>query len=202
MYKYVNSNQVWTASYYNQGLGSWIPNFALHPGEGAFLETPVSFTATFTGTPHVPVLPVNIPNGTCYLLSRQTNATSGNLFYQLIVGTIPTINSKVLRWSGGGHDIYSYDPDAFGWQPAPAEVRVGESLWICPAGGTVAAFPTNFFGPVLRAMRSGSDVRIEWQGGGVLLQSSNFSHWTELPGATSPHTASAEGTNKFYRVRR
>src|SRR5258706_8626434 len=86
IYKYVNSNGVWLAAYFDKSVRAWLPgSFTLAPGEGAFLESPVAFTVVFSGTPHVAGT-ASIPNGKCYLVSRQTNAPAT---YQQIVGKQP-----------------------------------------------------------------------------------------------------------------
>src|SRR5258708_32886319 len=67
LYKYDNTRTNWISAYYNAGIGSWVPNsITLNPGEGAILQSPTRFNLTFTGRPHVPVLPVTIPSGQAY----------------------------------------------------------------------------------------------------------------------------------------
>jgi hypothetical protein len=69
----------------------------LGPGDGAFLQSPTNFTLTFSGAPHVPALPVSIPNDKCYLLSRQTNGpgTPDNITGLTFVG-----GERAYTWDG------------------------------------------------------------------------------------------------------
>src|ERR1044071_7321547 len=61
------------SEYSKSRKGGWSPPATLSPGEGAILYIPQSdYALTFTGTPHVPVLPVTFYPG-LNLLSRQTN---------------------------------------------------------------------------------------------------------------------------------
>jgi|GEM_PF-645112 len=61
--------------------------------------------------------------------------------------------------------------------------------------------------PVLNLSQSGGNVTLSWNGGGVLLQSTNvnapLNQWTPVPGTpypTSPYTTPASGTQMYYRV--
>src|SRR4029077_9470850 len=57
--KFDNTNGTWVKlSRYNATLKAWVPpTVTLAPGEGALLQSPNSFSLTFTGTPRSPVLP-------------------------------------------------------------------------------------------------------------------------------------------------
>ncbi|HEY1661012.1 MAG TPA: hypothetical protein VGI03_01215 [Verrucomicrobiae bacterium] len=144
LYKYNNASTNWSVSIYYAAVGSWVPgNITLNPGEGAFFQSPTNFTLTFTGTPHVPVLPVTIPNGSCYLLGCQTNEIAD---YEDIVGTTPANKTKIFQWNGSD---YSISTAANGvWNTgggAGPTAAVGESLWISgPTGGNPPTLPPTF----------------------------------------------------------
>jgi len=125
------------------------PGITLNPGEGAFLQSPTNFSLTFTGTPHVPVLPVIIPAGQTYLLSRQTAATATP---EQIVGTNLPPGAKVWQWTGSGYRIFTFDEFDLTWQPATPSVAVGESVWIAPAGGSLPPNPPPFITQVPRSL--------------------------------------------------
>ena len=133
LYKYNHANGTWSDAYYSAGFGSWMPNsLKLNPGEGAFLQSPTSFSLVFRGTPHVPVLPVAIPSGGSYLLSRQTNDVGT---YDNIVGTAPVDGAQVWKWNGasGTYDPYQYT-GGLGWDPTGPTTGVGEAVWISAGG--------------------------------------------------------------------
>ncbi|MGA3284586.1 MAG: LamG-like jellyroll fold domain-containing protein [Verrucomicrobiota bacterium] len=141
LYKYNNASTNWSGACYSTALGSWTPgDITLSPGEGAFLQSPTNFTLTFTGTPHVPVLPITIPGGACYLLSRQTNDIGT---YDNIVGTTPPLDAMVYKWAGVSYDVYYSaldDEGATNWydlvgNPSVPTAAVGESIWISPLSG-------------------------------------------------------------------
>ncbi len=144
IYKFDNASASWEVSIYSASLGSWVPGtIALNPGEGAFFQSPTNFTLTFSGVPNVPVLPVTIPSGSVYLLSRQTNDV-GN--YTNIVGAAPTDGAVWVQWNkaAGDYTAYSYISGG-GWVPSEPTAAVGEAVWIAPAGGSPAPLPTNSF---------------------------------------------------------
>ena len=78
---------------------------------------------TFSGVPHVPVLPINIPNGVGYLLSRQTNGVGT---YENIVGTSPLPGAMVYKWNCAWA-VYVFDPDDLTWYPTTPVAGVGEA---------------------------------------------------------------------------
>jgi hypothetical protein len=64
-------------------------------------------------------------------------------------------------------------------------------------GGVIEEEQPEFTGITL----TGGSVNITWEGGGTLESASDpAGPWTEVAGATSPHTAQATGTATFYRV--
>jgi hypothetical protein len=131
--KYDNASGTWkTASFFDVWTELSGP-ITLNPGEGAFLQSPTNFTLIFTGTPHVPVLPVSIPGGATYLLSRQTNDI-GN--YTNIVGISPANLTKIYQWNGSSYTVFQRVLGA--WNSGGADgptVAVGEAVWIAAPGG-------------------------------------------------------------------
>ena len=139
LHKFINANQVWQVAEYNAVQQSWQPGqITLNPGEGAFLESPSSYQLTFTGFRRNPVLPVNMPAGLCYLLSRQTPDPGT---YDTIVGLTPRDGAVVHRWNAvaARYDTYSFVNAT--WQPTTPITAVGESEWICSQGGGVPNEP-------------------------------------------------------------
>jgi hypothetical protein len=132
LFKYDNASATWGQASFSAASNSWTPNLTLNPGEGAFLHSPTNFTLTFTGTPHVPVLPVNIPSGATYLLSRQTNDIGT---YENIVGANPSAGATVYKWNGSNYTSYIFDDVALAWSPATPTADVGEAIWVSISGG-------------------------------------------------------------------
>ena len=145
LYKYQNASGTWREASFFDVWPDNLAAFTLSPGEGAFLQSPTSFTLTFTGTPHVPVLPVSIPAGATYLLSRQTNDIGT---YENITGTSPADGATVYTWNGVGYDMDQYY-GGFGWASgADPMVAVGGAIWISATGsgtpsGSSVICPTN-----------------------------------------------------------
>jgi hypothetical protein len=56
----------------------------------------------------------------------------------------------------------------------------------------------------ISAQNLNGTVSVSWESGGVKLQStvdlSDPSSWRDVAGATSPHSESADSSNKFFRV--
>jgi autotransporter-associated beta strand protein len=143
LYKYNNAGSNWISSGYSATQGTWLPNITLSPGEGAFFQSPTNFTLTFLGQPHVPVLPVTIPSGACYLLSRQTNDV-GN--WTNIVGTAPTSGAKAFRWNT--NQLYTVYNLGLNWSPTAPTANVGEALWLSPSGAPPPPGPTSYTVPI------------------------------------------------------
>jgi RHS repeat-associated protein len=132
LHKYNNGSGIWTEAAYSTALGSWTPaTFTLSPGEGAFFQSPAAFTLVFHGTPHVPVLPITIPNGSTYLLSRQTNDVGD---YTSIVGLAPANGASLSRWTGSSYIRYTFSGGV--WSPSTPSVPVGQAVWITSGGST------------------------------------------------------------------
>ena len=117
-----------------------VPAPTLAPGVGFFYSNfqGASNSVTFTGTPHVPVLPATLPCGCDHLnlLSRQTN---GPGTYDNIVGLSPQEGSQEQIWNGTGFTIYTYTSGA--WSPTtPPILNVGQAAFFfvpCPSTGPV-----------------------------------------------------------------
>ena len=156
-YKYSCSG--WTSYVYSTDDGQWDPdgNATLNPGEGARIYLPSPATITFTGTPHVPVLPVVLPCGcNAYnLLSRQT--TNAPTTFQDLTGFNPAEGTRLYRLSPGAsgcssplvappcYTVYTFSAGI--WDPATPSLNLGESAFIytpcsnaapcCPDAGGV-----------------------------------------------------------------
>lgn len=120
--------------------GVWTPaGGTLKPGEGAFIRNfGAPFNLTFTGTPHMPVLPPPLPCGcgTNNLVSRQT--TNSPSTFADIMGFPPVEGTTVYKWNGSGYISAQFVDGAwegdFGGEPL---VNLGEAVFInvssCPA---------------------------------------------------------------------
>ena len=97
---------------------------------------------------------------------------------------------------------------------------VGDQLLILQETGTVVDYLSSFtvtaanvagfdiasetavpLQPTLTATLSDTTLTLQWTGGGVLLESTNLSDWSDLATATSPYQVSPTAPKKFYRVR-
>ena len=112
-----------------------IPAPTVKPGEAFFFnnQSGSTQTLTFTGTPHVPVLPATLPCGYGHAnyLSRQTNDVGT---YQNVVGLPPTSGAQELVWNGAGYVTYTYTNGI--WTPTnPPTLAIGQ--------GAVFIVPTN-----------------------------------------------------------
>ena len=125
--KWDNTNQVWLTNTYSTTCGWANGTMTLNPGEGAFLCACCSegFYLTFTGTPHVPVLPVTLLPGQWYLLSRRTNDIGT---YTNITGLAPDDGTTAYMYSDT-HCIYN-ESDTFvlgiGWIPSDPTTDHGQ----------------------------------------------------------------------------
>ena len=132
---------------YTRSAGAWNPAGAtLMPGEGAFLvnNSGAALTNTFTGIPHTPVLPPNLPCGcgNYNLLSCQTN-TMGT--WENIMGFPPGDGAVVLTYNNG-FTANAYDTDLGDWTLGAPALAVGQSALFgtrpCPTPPVIAC-PTN-----------------------------------------------------------
>lgn len=202
-YKYNNGPGTWTVSIYSAGARRWLngDSLTLSPGEGAFLDSPRPFTLTFTGTPHVPVLPVSISSGHTYLLSRQTNDVGR---YEDIVGAAPPPGTALYQWNRATarYDLYVFDEFDLLWTPSIPMADVGEPVWIAaPGGGAPHPAPTagglTVLSPTNGSYCAGSSQTITWTGGNpswnVLISLVDVPSWTVY----STITASTPNTGSF-----
>jgi hypothetical protein len=114
----------------------WSANLTLAPGQGALLYLNGSLSSiTFTGTPHVPVLPAALPcgYGAATVLSRQTNDVGT---FENITGLSPTEGAQVLLWNAPvvDFDVCTYSGGT--WYPSVPAVGVGGAALITVPGGT------------------------------------------------------------------
>ena len=114
--------------------GAPIPAPTLNVGEAFFFNNQSGgpLTLTFTGTPHVPVLPATLPCGlgqTNYL-ARQTPDLGT---YDNIIGLPPTQGAQEQIWNGTGFTIYTFNGGA--WTPTnPPSLSVGQgAVFVVPA---------------------------------------------------------------------
>ena len=74
-----------------------------------------------------------------------------------------------------------------------------------PGLGDIPAYVPDYALPPtteLGIRRVGDSVVIEWTGGGTLQSVSDLNHqWSNVPAASSPHTAPLTGTQQYFRVR-
>jgi hypothetical protein len=106
-----------------------VPATTLVPGEGAFYfnNQATNRTITFTGTPHVPVLPLALPCGcgNLNLVSRQTNDVGT---FENIIGASPREGAQLFRFTGAAYTTYTFSSAA--WGPSVPSVNVGEAVFI------------------------------------------------------------------------
>jgi hypothetical protein len=138
--KYDNVSGSWASSTYSAALGAWVPSsIVLRPGDGAQVVSPTPFSLTFSGAPNVPALPLAIPDGETWLVSRQTNDVGT---YENIVGTPPAAGAVVYKWNpaNASYTLYTYSESGWSGGVEPT-VAVGESVWIGPDGGQPVTVP-------------------------------------------------------------
>jgi hypothetical protein len=126
--KFDNASGTYIVETFDPFGGGWVPGTTvLNPGEGGALlnPSPVPFTLTFTGNPIAPSLPVTIPPGRIYLLSRQV---IGLGTYDNIIGCVPPAGASLYRWNPlGFFDVYDFFPP---WLPGVPLIDIGESVFI------------------------------------------------------------------------
>jgi len=114
------------------GPAGWSdPNspMTMEPGEGVFLFNPLNVVlpVTFSGDPHDPVLPLDLPLGSTSLLSNQTNAPAT---FENIVGQSPTDGTVLSRWDATNQIFLNYTNFGGVWAPAVPVLEVGEAAFI------------------------------------------------------------------------
>ena len=139
IYKFDNASQTWQPAV--KTGGGWMPNLMLKPGEGAFLQTQTPFPLVLCGARRTPVLPINIPIGQCYLLSRQSDDIAT---YDNIVGLPPMDGSTLYKWNPTtqSYEAYVYDVLVGGWTPMDPFIMPCTAVWICPQGNSSVPIPT------------------------------------------------------------
>ena len=105
------------------------PSMTIPPGEGAvlYIPGPNPYTNVFTGTPHVPVLPISLTPGQFYFLSDQTLEVGS---YESIVGTPPVEGSTVYLYTNqvaltnfNAWDVHTFS--AGSWHPSAPVIPLG-----------------------------------------------------------------------------
>jgi uncharacterized repeat protein (TIGR03803 family) len=147
LYKFNNASQSYEVAIFDELDLMWmpfqpaLPSLTLSPGEGAFLLSPTSFTLTFTGVPHVPVLPVVMQPNQAYLLSAQTptNATPEDI----VGGPLPP--GAAAYTYNGAYTVFYFDEFDSVWLPSTPVAGVGTAMWIAPAGGSPKDLPLVIF---------------------------------------------------------
>src|SRR5207253_1599097 len=113
--KYDNTSGTWIQDTFHAASNSWAPGIVvLQPGEGAFLQSTSNFLMTLTGNPHVPVLPVTVPTGMAWLVSRQTNDVG---IYENILGSSPSPGAVVYQWNPTNAAYMTNSYTISGWSP-------------------------------------------------------------------------------------
>ena len=141
------ASQDWSSIQYQYASGfGWFPaGGTLAPGDGALLYNPANTTnLTFTGTPHVPVLPPAWPcgYGPKTMLSRQTNDVGT---FENITGLSPVEGAELDLWNVSIQNFVPYTFSQNAWSPGVPSVPVGVSVLIsipclmvqCPSNLTV-----------------------------------------------------------------
>ena len=144
IYKFDNATQTWQPSV--KTAGGWVPNLMLKPGEGAFLQTQTPFQLVMCGARRMPVLPINIPIGQCYLLSRQSDDLGT---WDNVVGTPPPDGATVFKWNPAtqSYQVSIYDSALGGWtdsngNPVDPTFPPCTAAWFCPQGSGNIPQPT------------------------------------------------------------
>jgi hypothetical protein len=168
----------------------------LNPGEAFFFNNQFSpFSLTFTGTPHVPVLPAALPcgYGQPNYLSRQTNDVGT---YENIIGLSPTQGALERIWNGATFATYTYTNGA--WAPTnPPSLAVGQGAVFTVPSNTIASGTLQ-----LNIARTNSNVVLTWTNTGVALESAPTlpGTWSVVTGAVSPRVISPTNPAGFFRL--
>ena len=129
--KFNNATLSYQTATYDSLIGGWDVDLTLAPGQGAFINLPTATPLTFTGSPRTPVLPFNIPNNTCWMLSRQTVAAGD---WTNVVGTAPQNCSIVQQWNPTTQAFVTYTFSGGAWSPSTPTLAIGESAFFCTPG--------------------------------------------------------------------
>src|ERR1041384_7945855 len=137
IYKWDSTNQAYrdVYAYDLHHSGIWAPSEpVINPGEGAFLQSPIAFTNTFTGTAHTPLLPPNMPPDGFYFLSDQAQEVGS---YESSVGASPGEGAKVYVFDAAQQpdisqfatwQVYTFAQGA--WQPGAPSIPIGVSAFL------------------------------------------------------------------------
>ena len=116
----------------------------LTPGQGAiyFNYQGENESVTFSGSPHIPVLPAFLPCGfgQTNLLGRPTK---GPGTYENVTGYYEQEGAMVQTWNGVGYDNYFFTGGA--WSPSEPLLAVGESAYfiVPPSSQPVPGYTLN-----------------------------------------------------------
>ena len=123
---------------YTKGAAGWLPaGGTLKPGEGAFINNPgAPFNVTFTGTPHVPVLPPPLPCGCGNINFLSAQTTNSPSTFEDILGFPPPDFTEVWVWNNGQWSVTTFF-SGFGWDNFVPALQLGESaMFNIPACST------------------------------------------------------------------
>jgi hypothetical protein len=88
-----------------------------------------------------------------------------------------------------------------GVKQAAGVYDAGSSPGLITGTGSITVTAGNpTFVPRLSATTANGSPVIVWVGVGMLQESSDMIHWSDLPGVSSPFTPSPLAAQKFYRV--
>jgi hypothetical protein len=185
----------------------WYPDVWLNPGQGLIIfNNSARGTATITGIPHIPILPIHLSPRPS-LLSCQTN-TVGT--FENIVGTPPKNGAVVYQLKLGrylyplvssNYFIFTYESNA--WSPNAPLVPVGEAVWIAQRPGLENPIQSSngisFSFPTARGQtnfleRSDSLIATNWQAVQTVIGTGGTMD-------VSTGTNGANSTQAFYRLR-
>jgi hypothetical protein len=129
-------------SFISLGGGTWLPDTALNPGEGAFIQLAAATTVTLVGeVPQGTALTVNMPAG----LSIRSSIVPQSVGLGSI-GLPLSASDTVFRFNRTTQSYDSYIFIAAGtWLPSDPAPEVGESFWVqrAAAGSWVRNFSVN-----------------------------------------------------------
>jgi hypothetical protein len=122
-------------------------DITMDPGEGIFLYNPLAIplVITFTGDPHIPYLPVNLPLASVRLMSNQTNAPAA---YEDITGMSAPDGTVLSRWDGYAQNFINYTNFGGIWSPAIPALAVGEAAFLAPGDLLPKVAPTIVINPL------------------------------------------------------
>ena len=155
----------------------------VNPGQGVFIKPSAPVTLTFTGTPHVPVLPATLPYGSkCWnLLSRQTNDIGT---YENVTGLAPAEGTRLFRWNVTTQTFTTNNYSAGVWSSGAPNLGVGEAAFFLVSATAGERYKTN--------NPANLNIAGSWSNNAA-PGGSDFAIWNSL--VTAPNTTNALGTN-------